>query len=830
MPLCLILMLALAVGAAAGTGTAATPAAFLQTVSDRTYYRFAAAAAAAAATSPPPLAPWPRVDVGGSPVVLLTTSRGSGRYTFGRTRDGDVLRLASPDDADASQSTPTGIPRTPAGTSVAATSRHDGGGVAVCSPAACVRYACSNNNHSQPHSGCRPTGAVFQHDLGHVSAMAYSASDDTLWVAGARSGLLRIASDGTFAAVPVVGNVTAIAVSPTGDLAVGTTWAVYYDFHPAPKPSFARWIQAFGAAMDGFPTALAWGAGGELWIGGSWCLNVVRPDGITVDRVAGAQGLPRGNITHLDVDADGTLWVGGRQGLSARTRAGDWRYFAGDRWIPGDNEVVALSAPWVATAYGLARIRTAPMQLAAKAAFYTNLTSTVLSRHGWVAAVALGAYGDPATVVQHAGDNDGLWTGMLVSGLIYQYALTGSAEARDLAWRHYAAVEFLHNVTGTRGFIARTAVKCGEAHGGGDSGICPTGSPNTCGWVNSSACYAGVDDVGGGDASQTTGDGCCWTWKRDTSSDEVTGHFFTLLQAWEFLARNDAEKARVARSLCDTADYLLKGGLRFIDPVSGRGTSWGYWDPEQLNAVGPSGKPNERGENSLEVLGYMAAAAKVCGADDPRYGQMFASLVEDYAYDENVVGAMATSPQSLAFFDFRLAAMSFHTLAVALPDLMLANGTGFEAVIPLGKDAQQRLRARMVQSVRRYWNDPDVGATVNGETNYDALMGLVFRRMTGEVATTDDPQYQLKRWPMEMIQWPVRNSGRWDVALERDWLVPPNDQLVLTRALPADEAFGWSDFLTEGASCGVDGGDGKIFQSPGPWLLVYWMQEYNKQN
>ena len=65
----------------------------------------------------------------------------------------------------------------------------------------------------------------------------------------------------------------------------------------------------------------------------------------------------------------------------------------------------------------------------------------------------------------HDGDNDGLWTGMLVSGLIYQYALTTSEEARTLAWRHYAALEFLHNVTETKGFIARSAVKCNEPHG-----------------------------------------------------------------------------------------------------------------------------------------------------------------------------------------------------------------------------------------------------------------------------------------------------------------------------------------------------------------------------
>lgn len=234
------------------------------------------------------------------------------------------------------------------------------------------------------------------------------------------------------------------------------------------------------------------------------------------------------------------------------------------------------------------------------------------------------------------------------------------------------------------------------------------------------------------------------------------------------------------------------------------------------------------------MLGYLAAAARVCKGDT-QYGEMFAELVSKHAYDINVIGAMATSPQSLAFFDFRLAFMSFHTLTVALPNLMLASGTGYEPLIPLSKSEQQVLRTRMVQSVSRYWHKPSTGATVDGKNNIDSAMQFVFQRITGSpghdisavhVSENLDPQYQLKRWPLDMIQWPVHNSARWDVTFSRDWKIPPNDELVLTRALPADEAFLWSDFLTEGATCGVDGGDGKIFQSPGPWLLIYWMQEY----
>jgi hypothetical protein len=794
----------------------AAPAA-AEIAADRFYF---GAGGGAGVAPPAHAAPFPKVSLPG-PLGRMRAVGGAGAAVV-QTAAGDFLSLSASGEVS-----PTGIPAGPpeAGASFT-TTRTDAHGVVVvvCRSAGCSFYACADDG-TRCSAMAGSTG--LNHNMGAIADMAAASgttTDGSVWVAGEHCGLLLVSPTGAFRAVSVLGNVTAIATTsvagPQGHLAVGTTMAVYYSLDPG-SMTFLRWIQANGASMDGHPTAMTF-LSGELWIGGTWCLNVLRKDGVQVDRVAGSQGLPFGNITSLGSSSDGTLWVAGPTGLATFNNAAgspQWRYFSGDRWMPGSSNVTALAAGagWVATPFGVARLYSVDIGLAQKAALYTNMTAA-LSRHGWVASVNLDKYGDTSadSIVQHDGDNDGLWTGMLVSGLIYQYAMTGSEAARALAWKHYAAVEFLHNVTETKGFIARSAVKCGEPHGRGDSGVCPHGAPNSCGWVNSSACYAGVDD----DCAEA-----CWIWKRDTSSDEVTGHFFTQLLAWKYLARTGAERDRVANTLCATADYLLQGKLRFIDPISGKGTSWGYWDPEQLNGI--PGKPNERGENSLEALSFMAAAARVCKDPTKPYGKMFAALVREHGYGENVVLAMATSPQSLAFFDFRLAFMSFHVLSVALPELMLANGTGYDPLIPLTKSEQGVLRAQMMRSVVRYWSDPATGATVDGKNNFDAGMEFVYMRMTGK-AVTDDPQYQLKRWPLELIQWPVRNSERWDVAFSRDWLTPPNNKQVLTRALPADEAFLWSDFLTEGATCGVDGGDGKVLQSPGPWLLVYWMQEFHK--
>ena len=80
----------------------------------------------------------------------------------------------------------------------------------------------------------------------------------------------------------------------------------------------------------------------------------------------------------------------------------------------------------------------------------------------------------------------------------------------------------------------------------------------------------------------------------------------------DFLNRS-AEKSGIAvksGTLCATVQYIVDGGLVYIDPVTGNRTTWGYWDPLDLNGV--PGKPGEKGGNSLEVLGYLGVASKVC--------------------------------------------------------------------------------------------------------------------------------------------------------------------------------------------------------------------------
>jgi hypothetical protein len=792
--------------------------------------------------------------------------------------------------------------------------------------------------HSDTHQEEQQTGFSF----GKILSTACEF-DGTVWV-GTSGKLYRIAHNSSDAKLVITGeNISAIAtaVPPNGTaacnpyVAVGSDLAVRHSFD-CKKLVFKR-HSLVGGEIDAPATALQFvprkqqspgDAAFELWVGHQWCLNVLRADGL-VTRVDGRHGLPVSNITSLSYSEGssgmGGLWIASKVGLALlrepymNTRTVDdtapdtvdytapedrWRYFGGDRWLPGSSVVTGVYATaststgtatmgaWVQTSTGLAYISSEPTTLRAQAAVLTALVPS-LSRYRWVAAAHLKSYGDASadSITLGDGDNDGLWTGMLVASQVMRWIVTGEEEARTLAWHHFAAVEFLHNVTQiphpTRsdeqstgghadteavplGFIARSAVRCGEAHQKGDhQPSCPPGSSVACGWVNSTKCFDGVDKVDGP---------CCWTYKRDTSTDEVTGHFYTLALVHDLLATNDDERRRVALPICRTAKYIVDGGFVFIDPFTGNRTSWGYWDPAELNGI--PGKDGERGENSLEILSYLALAARICddktkslpkpSGRSPRgwpsppspsssasppfvapfngttFGEAFAFLVrEPNNYDLNMVNALLTNPASVATFDFRLSLLGFSLLHHAAPNLTAASHyptpSPMPPSIPLTPAEASLFRKRYLMGVRRYWgNENDAssdtprnpmsayasGASLTASNQQLPAWSALFSHVTHEAGLTD-PTWQLRRYPWDMIDWPTKNSVRSDVSFDPYWAAE-YQQMIVCQILPADEALSASssDFVTEAAANAVDSGGGHVLNAPNAWLLAYWMGEY----
>jgi hypothetical protein len=267
----------------------------------------------------------------------------------------------------------------------------------------------------------------------------------------------------------------------------------------------------------------------RLWIGNAICVNVQHAN-LTFERIGGLQGLPTNNITSMASIpfgfGAGSVWFGTQQGAFRWKREPEgspsfkhqWRYYFGPRWLPSTSTtpgqtVLSLAvssarsqrtrkevecAVLVTSLPGLSKICWEEWTLSEKAEYIQSVAQSARhQRDGLVdGPVRLNKFGTVQDgVKQQAGESSGLWTAIYLMSQSYRYAATRSAEAKQKAWRSFAAMEFLNTVTGIPGLMARTVAHHKNASA-------PLPGP----WWHVSKAYPG------------------WAWMGDTSSDEVAGH------------------------------------------------------------------------------------------------------------------------------------------------------------------------------------------------------------------------------------------------------------------------------------------------------------------
>ena len=85
-----------------------------------------------------------------------------------------------------------------------------------------------------------------------------------------------------------------------------------------------------------------------------------------------------------------------------------------------------------------------------------------------------------------------------MSAEVFRYLATNDSDALAKAWHYYDGMRILNDITGIKGLFARSFLFPNETH--------PPGGA----WTNST-----VPQFAG------------WTWKTDSSSDELVGHMLT---------------------------------------------------------------------------------------------------------------------------------------------------------------------------------------------------------------------------------------------------------------------------------------------------------------
>ena len=534
----------------------------------------------------------------------------------------------------------------------------------------------------QQQRGDKAAAAVTWHvkgsDIGAVATSAPSPSSPPLVAAGGSEKLWLL--DGATGQTLRWEWVTDIPSEAGGAIADTITALAFGE----PDEAFAEEAEAEVAAARGGGLP-AWrkrqmrlaAAGAPLYIGSADALNVRHANG-TIERVDGERGLPWGNITSLALlpadTADGAarraeLWLGSSRGLVVLRGAGSgdfshdqWRYLSGPRWHPGEAvlAVVPLRAQAVvALTDGGASLleQQCDWTLARKAAHYEAIwEGGRQDRHGLVAACALPAAGDVAApCAMGDGDNDGLWTSIVLAAEAFRHATAraegdaaGAEAARAAVALRLSGMQLLYNVTGVPGLMARSCVDPTEAHGG-------THDRET--WRN--VTVRGYEG---------------WLWKGDTSSDEVVGHMFGYPVVGDLLAAAAQEhsdgSAALARQLqLSTVAYIVSNGFNLIDST-GNATTWGKYAPDVINV--DRGFSDGRGIQSLQVLA-MIAAANATLAKDPKAGAAvpvgrhrtmalntsffeagYATLTNaSNQYDDNVLNAKILTPGDDNFSDVR---------------------------------------------------------------------------------------------------------------------------------------------------------------------------------
>jgi len=587
--------------------------------------------------------------------------------------------------------------------------------------------------------------------------------------------------------VPVPTTIRDIAILPTGDefnvtncpLAVATSIGLYLiDGNEVQRIAGGDEIQSSDVRTVAVNTK------GELWAGSAAGIDVYK-QGRRLRSITAGDGLPCSDVRHIAFDASDTAWIGTGLGV-ARLAGHAWSLRHSRRWLPNDQVRHVAFLPngtaWIATADGLAAIGKRRMTLADKAAHYEAL---VQSRHvrppGLIERCRLTTLGDLSSFKAMDTDNDGSYTGMYVAAEAYRYAATGDEDAKRNATAAFRAVDFLHQVTESDGFFARTVIPASWEHMADPN---RTYTPQQIAEEQArNARFKRVDI-----RWRPSSDGQ-WLWKGDTSSDEVTGHYFAFGVYYDLVA-DEEQKQRVAERVRKLTDYIIDGGYVLRDQ-DGQATRWGVWSPEKLND-----DPNwrlDRGVNSIEILSFLLTAHHVTG--DDRYLAELQTLYNDHGYRENILDPQQLDPGSFTYIDSELMSMAFYGL------------------INYAVDPQ---RKKVYQQSLEAWFAPvrDDASPFYGFT-YAALGGRDDYRANACVA-------KLRDVPLDMVQWTVDNRLREDLRLVRR----PSSELWQTDRLlpPSERSISRWDRNPYSA---LRGDGGRTESSSVYWLLPYWMGRYH---
>jgi hypothetical protein len=425
--------------------------------------------------------------------------------------------------------------------------------------------------------------------------------------------------------------------------------------------------------------------------------------GMTWYEIRGEDGLCYEDTTCLARGFDDDLWIGTMRG-AVRNVAGEYQFFGYPRWIPSDkvNAIACCErAVYIATDGGLGVIAYEPYTLAKKAAYYERwLDEWGQKRLGFIHSIFL----IDGEWQREVSDNDVGYSSHYFAAKCFEYAVTGSPDARIAAVDMMRSMKWSEEITPIDGFPARSIYAVGEP------------------------CLKAQHGSGGLPAEwHATPDGL-WEWKGDTSSDETDAHVYATTLFLRLVA-NDEERAWATEHLQRLVGHIVDNGFCLRD-VDGQPTRWARWDPEYLQT--PYGY-YARGLNGMEAFNYMTTAFHFTG--DPKFSAAKEKLI-GWNYFADILRQKLTFPlDNFCHFDDRLAFYSYYPLIM--------------------HETDPELKTLWLRSLERSWEIKRIGAA--------PWFNFIYGALTGNDCEMPRAVGHLREWPLDLRRHSFTNSHRDDL-------------------------------------------------------------------
>ncbi|MBR4726317.1 MAG: hypothetical protein IK080_00325 [Clostridia bacterium] len=474
--------------------------------------------------------------------------------------------------------------------------------------------------------------------------------------------------------------------------------------------------------------------------------------------------LPAEEAFDLCFLADGTVAVATAAGLVLIEEGGK-HYLPAERWTPAQkiNAVAACGSDvFAATDRGVSCISQKEMTLEEKAeAFFRTSEDFFFRAPGFHTRVGGLQGNDLAGGHVVITDNDGLWTQVYLAALCFAYAVTGREDYRAAARRYKEGMLLLTRVSGIPGFTAR-AVRFPHEPGFGKG--------------------TGRD----GDEWHPSPDGSC-EWLGETSSDEMTGHFFGFSIYYDLCA-DENEKAEIRAAVCGIVDHILANGYRLCD-IDGLPTTWACWAPDELN------EKNmwlwEKCLNSLQMLAFLDVAYHMTG--DEKYCAEFRHLAFEKHYLLNAAHEKKADGR-VTHIDDQLGFLNLATI--------------------LRLETDPAIRRYLLMGMRAHWDyERDEG---------NPLWNLIYGAFTSGESDLDLTLQTLRDFPTDLVSCDLHNSARKDLEYDETPLAWGGERQMKT-------ALRWDARQLTSYSSNpyrVDATARGNAMSPYIFLLPYWFGRY----